>query len=56
MTSRGIAARTMRRVLVDYWSHRNAKKRLEGGERVPLEDACGITGGPARSAWRALDR
>ena len=42
----GIAARTMRRVLVDYWSHRNAMKRLEGGERVPLDDACGITGGP----------
>ena len=43
----GIAARTMRRVLVDYWSRRHAQKRLEGGERVPLEDAYRITGGPS---------
>jgi RNA polymerase sigma-70 factor, ECF subfamily len=42
----GIAARTMRRVLLDYWTRRHAQKRLEGGHRVPLEDACHITGGP----------
>jgi RNA polymerase sigma factor (TIGR02999 family) len=43
----GIAARTMRRVLVDYWSRSHAQKRLEGGQRVPLEDAFRITGGPS---------
>jgi RNA polymerase sigma factor (TIGR02999 family) len=43
----GIAARIMRRVLVDYWSRHNAQKRLEGGQRVPLEDFCRITAGPS---------
>jgi RNA polymerase sigma factor (TIGR02999 family) len=43
----GIAARTMRRVLVDYWSRSHAQKRLEGGQRVPLEDNCRITGAPS---------
>ena len=43
----GIAARIMRRVLVDYWLRRHAQKRLEGGQRVPLEDSCRITGGPS---------
>ncbi len=43
----GIAARTMRRVLVDYWSRAHAQKRLEGGQRVPLEDNFRITGGPS---------
>jgi RNA polymerase sigma-70 factor (ECF subfamily) len=43
----GIAARMMRRVLADHWSHRRAGKRAEGGRRVPLEDACRITRGRA---------
>jgi RNA polymerase sigma factor (TIGR02999 family) len=43
----GIAARIMRRVLVDYWSRRHAQKRPEGGQRVPLEDSYRITGGPS---------
>jgi RNA polymerase sigma-70 factor (ECF subfamily) len=40
----GVAASMMRRVLVDYWSQRHAGKRMEGGQRVPIEDACRITG------------
>lgn len=43
----GIAARIMRRVLVDYWSRRHAQKRPEGGQRVPLEDRCHFTSGPS---------
>jgi RNA polymerase sigma factor (TIGR02999 family) len=42
----GLAARIMRRVLVDHWSRRHARKRLEGGARVTLEDGCRITSGP----------
>jgi RNA polymerase sigma factor (TIGR02999 family) len=42
----GIAARTMRRVLLDYWTCRHALKRPEGGQRVLLEDACRVTSGP----------
>jgi RNA polymerase sigma factor (TIGR02999 family) len=43
----GVAASMMRRVLVDYWSQRHAGKRMEGGQRVPIEDACRITGARA---------
>ena len=42
----GVAARTMRRVLLDYWTRRHALKRPEGGQRVILEDASRITSGP----------
>lgn len=42
----GIAARTMRRVLLDYWTRHHALKRPERGQRVMLEDACRITSGP----------
>src|SRR5947207_15724899 len=34
----GIAARMMRRVLVDYWSNRNAGKRIEGPARWSKRD------------------
>lgn len=43
----GVAAQMMRRVLVDYWSHRNAAKSIEGHPRVPIEDACRMTVAPA---------
>ena len=42
----GIAARMMRRVLVDHWAQHHAGKRMEGGRRVPLEDTHRITGAP----------
>jgi RNA polymerase sigma factor (TIGR02999 family) len=51
----GIAARTMRRVLLDHWSRRQALKRREDGPRVPLEDAWRITGG-ARVDFIDLER
>ena len=43
----GIAARMMRRVLMDYWSERHAQKRVEGGRRITLGDSCRITRGPS---------
>lgn len=43
----GIAARMMRRVLVDYWAERHAQKRVEGGHRITLADNCRITVGPS---------
>jgi len=37
-----IAARLMRRILVDYARHRGAKKRGAGGSSVPLENAISV--------------
>jgi RNA polymerase sigma factor (TIGR02999 family) len=51
----GIAAQTMRRVLLDYWSRRQTLKRREDGPRVPLEDAWRITRG-ARVDFIDLER
>jgi len=42
----GVAARMMRRVLVDHWAHQHAGKSIEGGRRVPLADSCRVTSGP----------
>jgi len=38
-----IAARVMRRVLVDYAVGRNAQKRGGGAARIPLDEAAGIS-------------
>ena len=51
----GVSARLMRRVLLDYWEGRHAKKRIEGGHRVLLEDYYRITRGPAVE-WIDLER
>ena len=39
-----IASRMMRRVLIDYASQRNARKRISGLKRVPLDDQLAVTG------------
>ena len=38
-----VAARLMRRILVDYARHHSAKKRNDGATMVPLEDAIAMT-------------
>jgi len=38
-----VAARQMRRILVDYARHHNAQKRNEGGPMISLDDAIAFT-------------
>ena len=51
-----MAARTMRRVLIDYAEHRSAQKRGDGGIPLPLEDADAVAAiDPHTDDLQALD-
>jgi RNA polymerase sigma factor (TIGR02999 family) len=45
----GVAARVMRRILVDHARRHGAEKRGDGVPRVPLEQAAGVAGSPELS-------
>ena len=49
-----IAARLMRRILVDYARERGAEKRNHGARLLPLENAADISNRPTVDPWRLM--
>lgn len=51
----GLAAQMMRRILINHAVARRAEKRGGGGDRIPLDDACGPSAGVPDLDLLALD-